>query len=152
MSHFPHRWKDLIQYQLLILRTYSHYSGRVWLGYHAFREHAATSKLTDWSAMNVQLFNSPAAGAAVRVSSAQSSTVLNHLAPPFPLWRDASCEIGGGARPLIPCIAHHCSLCSGSHRVLACLQGPSKTGKDDGRRCASPEHPCSSASSKSCHV
>jgi len=74
VSHFPRRWKDLIQYQLLILRTYRHYSGRVWLAYHAFREHAATSKLTDWSAMNVQFFNSPAAGAAVRVSSAQSST------------------------------------------------------------------------------
>ena len=35
--------------------------------------------------------------------------VLNLLAPPFPLWRAASREIGGGARPLKPCIAHRCS-------------------------------------------
>ena len=31
VNHFPHRWKDLMQYQLLILRTYRHFSGRVWL-------------------------------------------------------------------------------------------------------------------------
>ena len=27
VSGFPHRWKDLMQYQLLILRTYRHFSG-----------------------------------------------------------------------------------------------------------------------------
>ena len=27
VSSFPHRWKDLMQYQLLILRTYRHFSG-----------------------------------------------------------------------------------------------------------------------------
>ncbi|KAK2547342.1 hypothetical protein P5673_032746 [Acropora cervicornis] len=53
-SHFPNCWKDLMQYQLLILRTYRHFSGRVWLEYdQAFREHAAASRLTDWSSMNV---------------------------------------------------------------------------------------------------
>ena len=31
VSHFPNCWKDLMQYQLLILRTYHHFSGRVWL-------------------------------------------------------------------------------------------------------------------------
>ena len=29
VNHFPHRWKDLMQYQLL--RTYRHFSERVWL-------------------------------------------------------------------------------------------------------------------------
>ena len=31
VSYFPHRWKDLLQYQLLILHTYRQFSGRVWL-------------------------------------------------------------------------------------------------------------------------
>ena len=59
-SHFPHRWKDLMQYQLLILRTHHQFAGRVWLGYvRAFR--AAASNLTDWSTINVRLFNFHAA-------------------------------------------------------------------------------------------
>ena len=65
-SHFPHRWKDLMNYQLLILRTQRHFTGRVWFAYdHAFREHVAATNLTDWSSINVQLFNFHAAGAAV---------------------------------------------------------------------------------------
>ena len=51
-----------MQYQLLILRTHRQFAGRVWLGYvRAFREHAAASNLTDWSTINVQLFNFHAA-------------------------------------------------------------------------------------------
>jgi len=33
VSHFPNRWKDLLQYQLLILRTHRQFAGRVWLSY-----------------------------------------------------------------------------------------------------------------------
>jgi len=33
VSHFPNRWKDLLQYQLLILRTHRQFGGRVWLSY-----------------------------------------------------------------------------------------------------------------------
>ena len=75
VTHFPHRWKDLKQYQLLILRTFRQLSGTVWLAYdQAFREHAATTRLTDWSCMNVQLFNFHPAGSSVRSSSlAQTS-------------------------------------------------------------------------------
>ena len=66
-SHFPHRWKDLLHYQLLLLRTYRQFAGRVWLAYDlAFREHAAATNLTEWSIINVQLFNFHAAGASVR--------------------------------------------------------------------------------------
>ena len=66
-SHFPHRWKDLQLYQLLILWTYRQFTGRVWLAYdRAFREHAAVTNLTDWSTLNVQLFNLHAAGASLR--------------------------------------------------------------------------------------
>ena len=51
-SHFPHRWKDSRQF-----------AGRVWLAYDlAFREHAAATNLTEWSIINVQLFNFHAAG------------------------------------------------------------------------------------------
>ena len=54
-SHFPHRWKDLRQYKLLLLCTYQQFVNRVWLAYdRAFREHAATTNLTDWSNINVQ--------------------------------------------------------------------------------------------------
>lgn len=77
MSVFPLRWKDLTMYmyKLLILRTHRHFSGRVWLAYdQAFREHAAATRLADWSAMNAQLFNFHAAGASVRGSSVGSST------------------------------------------------------------------------------
>ena len=57
-SSFPHRWKDLTCYKLLILRTYRQFSGRVWLAYdRAFREHTAAAGITDWSSMNVQLYN-----------------------------------------------------------------------------------------------
>ena len=75
VSSFPHRWKDLMQYQLLILQTYRHFSGRVWLAYdQAFREHAAATRLTDWSFMNVQLFNFHAAGSSVHSSSLTTSS------------------------------------------------------------------------------
>ena len=66
-SHFPHHWRDLSQYKLLILRTYRQFSGKVWLVYdRALCEHAAATRLTDWSTMNSQLFNFHSAGAAAR--------------------------------------------------------------------------------------
>jgi hypothetical protein len=47
-SYFPHCWRDLTAYKLLVLRTYRQLSGRVWLNYdRAFREHAAATKLND---------------------------------------------------------------------------------------------------------
>ena len=60
-----------MNYQLLILRTHRQFTGRVWFAYdRAFRKHAAATNLTDWSSINVQLFNFHAAGAAVRASNA----------------------------------------------------------------------------------
>ena len=62
-SHFPHQWKDLCQYKLLILRTYQQFSNPVRLAYDpAFCEHSAATNLTNWSNINVQLFNFHAAG------------------------------------------------------------------------------------------
>lgn len=48
VSSFPYRWKDLMQYQLLIRQTYRHFSGRVWFTYdQAFRKHVVPTHLTD---------------------------------------------------------------------------------------------------------
>ena len=49
ISFFPHRSRDLLQYKLLILRTYRQLSGKVWLAYdRAFQEHAAAANVVDW--------------------------------------------------------------------------------------------------------
>ena len=135
VTHFPHRWKDLMQYQLLILRTHWHFTGRVWLTYdQAFREHAAATRLTDWSCMNVQLFNFHAAG-----SSARSSTSLH---PPEwePLGSSGSLVVciswnrGRCTSPLSICrYAHHCSSCSGAHRATA-YPTSSKVNRGDGKQ------------------
>ena len=45
-SHFSHCWKDLLLFQLLILRTYGQSTGRVWLAYdQASRKYAAATNL-----------------------------------------------------------------------------------------------------------
>ena len=75
VSHFPHRWRDLLQYHLLILRTHRPFSGRVWLAKDgAFRGHAAATQLTDWSGMNAKLFNFHAAGASFLSPSSNDSS------------------------------------------------------------------------------
>ena len=67
---FPHRWWDLKVYKLLLLCTYCQFARRVWLTYNkAFTEHAAATKLTDWSPINVQLYNFHAAGPSAHSSS-----------------------------------------------------------------------------------
>ena len=134
VSSFPHRWKDLMQYQLLILRTYRHFSGRVWLAYdQAFREHAAATRLTDWSSMNVQLFNFHAAGSSVR--SASLTTSSESPEPPGSSSSTILCKSWNKGRCTAPFAfcryAHRCSVCSGAHRASSC---PSQSSKDDGDR------------------
>ena len=142
VSSFPHRWKDLMQYQLLILRTYRHFSGRVWLAYdQAFREHAAATRLTDWSAMNVQLFNFHAAGSSVRGSSPPSSNESPE--PPGSSSSTILCKSWNKGRCTAPfsfCrYAHRCSVCSGAHRASSCINQSSKDGGDrTQRRSCSP--------------
>ena len=66
-SYFPHRWKDLCQYQPLILQTHPQFPSRIWLSYdRAFCQHAAANNLVDRSSINVQLFNFHVAGPSVR--------------------------------------------------------------------------------------
>ena len=137
VTHFPHRWKDLLQYQLLILRTFRHFSGKVWLAYNqAFREHAAATRLTDWSCMNVQLFNFHAAGSSVRESSLAQSN--EH---PEPLGSSSSAVVciswnkGRCTAPFASCrYAHRCTVCSGSHCATACSSCTSKDSRDDRKR------------------
>jgi len=121
-SHFPQRWRDLLQYQLLILRTYHQFAGRVWLAYdRAFRKHAAATNLTDWSAINVQLFNFHAAGASVRPGHELSDESTEpHGASSSHIicksWNQGRC-----VAPSSSChFAHKCSSCFGPHRVGAC--------------------------------
>lgn len=70
-THFPHRWKDLSQSQLLILGTYQQFGNRVWYVWYiaydrASRENAAATNRVDWSEINMQLFNFHAAGTPTR--------------------------------------------------------------------------------------
>ena len=130
-TYFPHRWRDLTAYKLLILRTYRQLSGRVWLQYDkAFREHAAATRMTDWSDINVQLFNFHAAGASVRAAPYQdlsdsdepAGSKTSHII--CNSWNRGKC-----IAPLPVCkYSHKCSTCSGSHRVRDCSRS-----KDRGR-------------------
>jgi hypothetical protein len=65
-SYFPNRWRDLSSYKLLILRSYRQFAGYAWCDYDkAFRQHAAATRLLDWSEL-VQLFDFHTAGSAYR--------------------------------------------------------------------------------------
>ena len=137
VSSFPHHWKDLMQYQLLILRTYHHFSGRVWLAYdQAFHEHAAATRLTDWSSMNVQLFNFHAAGSSVHSSSPTTSNESPE--PPGPSSSTILCKSwnkGHCTTPFSFCrYTHRCSVCPGVHRASSCTNQSSKDGGDRTKR------------------
>ena len=137
VSHFPNRWKDLMQYQLLILRTYRHFSGRVWLAYdQAFREHAAASRFTDWSSMNVQLFNFHSAG-----SSARGTSLVSSNESPEPPGSSSSvihCKSWNKGRCTAPFAfcpySHRCSVCSGFHRAISCPNQSAKERSDESSR------------------
>ena len=90
---FPRHWRDLTEYVLVILRTYRQFAGRVWLSYHQpFRGHAATTNLTDWSSLNVQLFNfhavetsaRQAPGQGIHESSEAVASLGIEASPPLP--------------------------------------------------------------------
>ena len=137
VSSFPHRWKDLMQYQLLILRTYRHFSGRVWLAYdQAFREHAPATRLTDWSSVNVQLFNFHTAGSSVRSSLLATSTESPE--PPGSSSSVIFCKSWNKGHCTAPFsfyrYAHQCSVCSGAHWASSCTNQSSKVDGDHTKR------------------
>ena len=126
-------------YKLLILRTYREFGGRVWLSYdRAFREHAAASKITDWSSLNVQLYNFHAAGASSRPhlsrqnSSSSEATGSSSSDVVCRSWNRGACS-----SPYSSCMfAHKCSLCRGSHRSSDCHDNPVRAR--DRKRSRSP--------------
>ena len=122
-SHFPHRWRDLSQYKLLILRTYQKFSNRVWLAYdRAFREHAAATNLTDWSNMNVQLFNFHAAGASTHGHGEFANESAEPAGAPCSQTVCKSWNRGRCSAPHAQYrFSHRCSSCSGSHHASAWL-------------------------------
>ena len=121
VSHFPHRSRDLLQYQLLILSTYRQFKGRAWLTYDkAFREHAAASKLTDWSVLHGQLYAFHTAGSVPRSpaqandSSEPSGSSTN--GDVCRSWNRGQCS----SRFRTCRYVHKCASCSGVHRVTDC--------------------------------
>ena len=122
-SYFPYRWKDLLQYQLFILRTYCQFSGRVWLSYdRAFRENATATNLIDWSQLNSTLFSFHSAGWSAHSScdssdgQNESPTVLLRLRSPA---NPGSRSLHGPFSALPFC--HKCANCHGPHRAAVCL-------------------------------
>ena len=98
-SFFPHRWKDLSLYKLLILRIARQFSGLVWLAYDkALREHAAATRLADWSTMKAQLFTFHAGGASPRSPNLGTS-------------QDSS-EPVGSSSSRIPCMSWNKGRCT----------------------------------------
>ena len=137
VSHFPHRWRDLNQYQLLILRTFCHFAGKVWLAYdQASQKHAAATRLSDWSCMNVQLFNFHAATSSVHSSAVPSSSKF--VEPPGSSSSLITCiswNKGHCMAPHASCrYAHRCSVCSGSHRASTCSSSASRFSYEDSKR------------------
>ena len=102
---------------------YRQFSGRVWLAYdQAFRQHAAATKLVDWSTTNIQLYNFHDAGASVHSGS---GGFLSEL--PEPSGADSSQVIcrswnrGRCSAQFASCrFAYRCSTCAGSHRASEC--------------------------------
>ena len=135
-SHFPHRWRDLSQYKLLILRTYQKFSNRVWLAYdRAFREHAAATNLTDWSNMNMQLFNFHATGTSTHGHGKLANESAEPAGAPCSQIVCKSWNRGRCSAPYAQCrFSHRCSSCSGSHHASACPGVASTTSKEIPKR------------------
>ena len=147
-SHFPHQWKDLSQYKLLILRTYQQFSNPVWLAYDpAFCKHSA---VTNRSNINVQLFNFHAAG----TSTSGPGEFANESAEPAGASNSQSvCKSWNRGRCSAPyaqcCFSHHCSSRFGSHCASACLGLVSTPSRDTPKlRSSFPASPRSSRKSR----
>ena len=152
VSHFPNRWKDLLQYQLLILRTHRQFAGRVWLSYdRAFRENAAATNLTDWSQLNTTLFSFHSAGwsacsprDATDGQNEPRGAALSQII--CRSWNRGHC-----VAPSSSCrFAHKCVNCHGPHRVGVCpAETPNKPSSSSKRP---PDSSPSRSSSKSRRV
>ena len=125
----PKRWKDLMQYQLLILRTYRDFSSSVWLVYdQAFSEHAAASRLTDWSSTNVQLFNFHSAG-----SSARGTPLVTSNDSPEPPGSSSS-VIHWKSWNKERCTASFAATLTGAVCAISCPNQSVKARSDESKR------------------
>ena len=143
ISFFPHRSQNLLQYKLLILRTYRQFSGRVWLAYdRAFREHAAAANVVDWLSINVQLFNFHAAGASARGPNASLTDSSEPAGASASQILCKSWNKGRCVAQYASCrFAHRCSSCSGAHRAVNCPGSePAQPPVKSSRRSRSPSH------------
>ena len=137
-SFFPHRSKDLLQYKLLILRTYRQFGGKVWLTYgRAFWEHAAAAKVIDWLSINVRLSNFHASGASAHGPNALSPALLEPVGASNSQilcrsWNNGRCvALNASCR-----FAHRCSTCSGAHHALNCPGSEPAQSPSNSRHCS----------------
>ena len=150
-THFLHPWKDLCQYQLLILHTYQQFGNRVWLAYdRAFQEHAAATNLVGWSELNVQLFNFYVAGAPACVQQ----DLWNRTEPLGLSLAQIICKSwnrGCCSAPNANCHFAHCySSYSGPHHATQCSGTASAAPPGESTKCrsSSPAPPPSGNKSK----
>lgn len=143
-NYYPHRWRDLSHYKMLILRTYRQFGGKAWLAYDkAFREHAAAASLSDWSIIETQLYSFYTAGSVPRVSLASG---FDDGQPKGSSNSDVLCRSWNRGRcssRFSSCrFAHKCSACAGRHRIVECPDFfKDKNGSTDRkRRSPSPVH------------
>ena len=140
-----------MQYQLLIIRTHRHFTGRVWLPYdQAFREHAAATRLTDWLCMNMQLFNFHASGSSARSSTSShppdwESTGSSGSLVVCISWNRGSLPLPSVHLPLRTSLLFMLGL---SDRTTACSTSSKGNNGDGKRRSASPSAGGSSSGSK----
>ena len=136
-SFFPHRWKDLTLYKLLILQIACQFSGQVWLAYaKAFWQHTAATWLADWSTMNAQLFTFHTGGASPRSpnlgTSLDSSEPVGSSSSRIPCmsWNKGKCTA-----PYTICRYYRrCSTCGGAHRSVSCVSRPDRKQESSVRR------------------
>ena len=128
LCHYhPNRWEDLSRYKLLIIQTARQYPGPAWLDYDlAFRKDAAASGLTDWSKMNLDLYNfhlrtpqAPSTRQMIQTSATTSSTGDGDPTPPARYchsWNEGKCRWSLGRCRF----RHTCMRCNGEHPKIRC--------------------------------
>ena len=125
-SAHPHRWPDLTKYKLLIIQTARISTELAWLEYDlAFRKDAAVTGTSDWSRMNLDLYNfhlrtSPPM-TTLHSSTPSATTVStswgNSAVVPYCFfWNNGRCRW-----PFRECrYCHVCNSCDGDHCRANC--------------------------------
>ena len=119
---YPYCWQDLTRYKLLIVQTARQYPGNVWLDYdQAFRKDAAATALSDWSKMNLELYNfhlQPPPIPTTHQPLSSSSSPSAHLRYPTTKychsWNDSMCRWPFGRCRFL----HACEKCNGDHATV----------------------------------